>query len=201
MVRFLRSPSLLKPSRCRAISHDGSTLLLSRLANLGMFGTAVVRCGLAWWTAHSRARHCCAKRGRRETDESRKKLVIDRELLSALQAWKRTTQFSKSSDWVFASPVQLWRLPWSYHYVRRIYRQAAKDAGIGEIGTHSMRHTYRSWLDSQGTPLGVQQKPMRHVNIATTVSYGDAFSADMAEAHSKIVGLALNGLPTDRIAS
>jgi integrase len=104
-----------------------------------------------------------------KTDESRKKLVIDRELLSALQAWKRITQFGKSSDWVFASPVQLGRLPWSYHYVRRVYRQAAKDAGIGEIGTHSMRHTYRSWLDSQGTPLGVQQNLMRHVNIATTI--------------------------------
>ena len=64
---------------------------------------------------------------------------------------------------------------------------------MGEIGNHSMRHNYRSWLDSQGTPVGVQQKLMRQVNIATTMSYGDAFSADMAEAHSKIVGLALNG--------
>jgi len=132
-----------------------------------------------------------------KTDASRKKLVVDRDLLSALQVWKRATQFGKVSDWIFASPVQIGRLPWSYHHIRHIYRRAAKDAGIAGITTHSMRHTYRSWLDSQGTPLGVQQKLMRHVNIATTMSYGDSFTADMAEAHSKIVGLALNGLQTD----
>src|SRR5207237_8880623 len=54
-----------------------------------------------------------------KTAESRKKLVIDRELLTALQTWKQTTQFSGLDDWMFASPVQLGRLPWSYDQVWR----------------------------------------------------------------------------------
>jgi integrase len=64
--------------------------------------------------------------------------------------------------------------------------------------SHTFRHTYRTWLDSVGTPVGVQQKLMRHSEIRTTMNvYGDAVTPDMAEAHGKIVGLALNGLQTD----
>ena len=48
-----------------------------------------------------------------------------------------------------------------------------------------------------GTPIGVQQRMMRHADIRTTMNFY-AVSADMAEAHSKIVGLAVNGTETAR---
>jgi integrase len=59
------------------------------------------------------------------------------------------------------------------------------------LGTHSFRHSYRSWLDSVGTPIGVQQKLMRHTDIRMTMAYGEAFTEDMSQAHSKIVKLAI----------
>lgn len=134
-----------------------------------------------------------------KTTESRKKLVIDCDLLSALQTWKQTTQFSESEDWMFASPVQQGLLPSSYDQVWRMYQKAAKAAGLGSLGTHSLRHTYRTWLDSVGTPVGVQQKLMRHADIRTTMNiYGDAATPEMLQAQRKIVNLALNGLQTDR---
>jgi integrase len=127
-----------------------------------------------------------------KTSESRKKLAISSELLDAVKIWKQATQFSTAEDWMFASPVQLGRLPWSYDQVWRMYQKAAGKAEIGGLGTHSLRHTYRSWLDSVGTPVGVQQKLMRHSDIRTTMNvYGDAATAEMAEAHSKVVRLAL----------
>ena len=127
-----------------------------------------------------------------KTAESRKKLSINRELLDALGTCKQATQFSATEDWMFASPVQFGRLPWSYDQVWRTYQMAAGKAGIGGVGTHSLRHTYRSWLDSVGTPVGVQQKLMRHSDIRTTMNvYGDAATAEMAEAHGKVVRLAL----------
>jgi integrase len=47
-------------------------------------------------------------------------------------------------------------------------------------------------LDSVGTPVGVQQKLMRHSDIRTTMNiYGDAVTSDMREAHQKVVNLAL----------
>jgi len=136
-----------------------------------------------------------------KTSESRKQMVIAGEIIVALQSWKQTTQFSESDDWMFASPVQLGRLPWSYDQVWRVYQKAAKAAGIGGLGTHSLRHTYRSWLDSVGTPVGVQQKLMRHADVRTTMQYGEAFTDDMAEAQSKVVHLALNGAQAERKAS
>ena len=58
-----------------------------------------------------------------------------------------------------------------------------------------MRHTYRNWLDAVGTPIAVQQKLMRHADIRTTMNfYGDVVTDEMQRAHSKVVGLALNGL-------
>ena len=134
-----------------------------------------------------------------KTSESRKQMVIAGELLNALKTWKQTAQFSAPEDWMFASPYKLGVLPWSYDQVWRVYQKAAKAAGIGGLGTHSLRHTFRTWLDSVGTPVGVQQQLMRHADIRTTMNtYGTVFTADMAEAHGKIVGLALNGTGTAR---
>ena len=43
-----------------------------------------------------------------------------------------------------------------------------------------------------GTPVGVQQKLMRHSDLRPTMNiYGNAAKADMREAHSKIVQMAL----------
>lgn len=137
-----------------------------------------------------------------KTAESRKLLVVAEELLTALQTWKQRAEFSTLEDWVFASPFRIGRLPWSYDQVWRAYQKAAKAAGLGGFGTHTLRHTFRSWLDSVGTPVGVQQRLMRHSDIRTTMNiYGDAVSADMAEAHGKIVGLALNGTELARNAT
>ena len=129
-----------------------------------------------------------------KTSESRKEMVIAGELLTALGTWRQAAEFSAPDDWVFASPFKLGRLPWSYDQVWRVYQKAGKAAGIGGLGTHSLRHTFRTWLGSVGTPVGVQQRLMRHADIRTTMNtYGTVFTPDMAEAQSKIVGLALSG--------
>jgi integrase len=137
-----------------------------------------------------------------KTPESRRDLHMDGEMLDVLKLWKQSSLFFDSEDWVFASPVQLGRLPWSYDQVWRMYQKAADKAGIERIGTHSLRHTYRSWLDAVGTPLAVQQKLMRHSDIRTTMNiYGDVVTNEMAEASGKVTRLALNGLQADRKAS
>jgi len=128
-----------------------------------------------------------------KTDSSRKSLAIDQELLEGLRVWKQTTQFSAEGDWIFASPLKLGRLPYSYTGFWRELARAAKEAGIGHLGTHAFRHTYRSWLDAVGTPIAVQQKLMRHSDIRTTMNiYGDVVTDEMGQAQSKVVGLALS---------
>jgi integrase len=129
-----------------------------------------------------------------KTDESRKTLTVSTDLLHVLKAWKQTTQFSAPGDWIFASPFQLGRLPWSYTGVKENLQRGADAAALGHLRSHAFRHTCRTWLDSVGTTMGVQKKLMRHSDIRTTMNlYGDAVTTDMREASGKVAALALNG--------
>jgi integrase len=99
---------------------------------------------------------------------------------------------------VFASPAQVGRMPWSADSLNDAYAKAGKACGVINVSTHTMRHTYRSWLDSVGTTIAVQQKLMRHADIRTTMNvYGDVVTNEMAVASGKVTRLALNGLQTD----
>ena len=87
--------------------------------------------------------------------------------------------------------TELGRDPLSYSYVWKILSAAAQKSGIGHVASHTFRHTCRTWLDSVGTPVGVQQKLMRHADIRTTMNiYGDAMTADMREAQQKVARIA-----------
>jgi len=128
-----------------------------------------------------------------KTEYSHRPMAIDPAMLEVLKAWRQTTQFPEAEDWIFASPVQLGRLPWSYPMVLRVFTKAGKDAAIGGLSPHALRHTYRSWLDAAGTPIAVQQKLMRHASITTTMNvYGDVVTDEMTRAQSKVAQLALN---------
>jgi integrase len=107
--------------------------------------------------------------------------------MEVLKLWKQTTQFSGDGDWMFASPVKIGRQPWSYDQVWRSFIRAGEASGIGKLGTHTMRHSYRSsWLDAVGTPIAVQQKLMRHGDIRTTMNvYGDVITDEMSVAREK----------------
>ncbi|HEX4154039.1 MAG TPA: tyrosine-type recombinase/integrase [Acidobacteriaceae bacterium] len=104
-----------------------------------------------------------------------------------------STAFGEPEDWVFASPIRAGRLPYSYTGVCVELQRAATAAKIGRIGTHTFRHTYRSWLDAVGTSVAVQQKLMRHSDIRTTMNiYGDVVTDEMTTAGIRVAQLAFN---------
>jgi integrase len=166
----------------------------------GCLGLRISEClGLKWRDVNCRERTLSIERGivrQRvddvKTDHSGGKVPIAPPIAQVFQVWKQMTQFSGPEDWVFASPVQLGRLPWSYPWVWRTFQTAATQAGIATFGTHTLRHSYRSWLDAVGTSIAVQQKLMRHSDIRTTMNvYGDVVTNEMAEAHAKVVQMAI----------
>jgi integrase len=121
-----------------------------------------------------------------KTEGSQGALTLAPEILAVLSAWKMSTQFGASCDWIFASPTQLGRLPWSYPWTWRMFQDAAVAAGLETFGTHTLRHSYRSWLDAVGTKIAVQQKLMRHANIRTTMNvYGSVVTDEMSTASGK----------------
>ncbi len=136
-----------------------------------------------------------------KTESSAKTFILAGDLLARLKTWKQLAQFSEADDWIFASPVKIGRLPYSYTGVWRELERAAKVAGVGHLGTHSFRHSYRSWLDAVGTSIAVQQKMMRHTDVRTTMNiYGDVVTDEMTTASSKVARIAFrsNGAQTER---
>ena len=113
------------------------------------------------------------------------------ELLGILKAWKQTTEFADAEDWIFASTVKLGRMPLGYTSVWNVLTQTCTRLGIAHVSSHCFRHTYRSWLDALGSPIGLQQRMMRHSSITTTANYGDTVPADLRQAHEKVVQRAL----------
>jgi integrase len=108
-------------------------------------------------------------------------MSIDSGMLELLKSWRQTTQFSGDNDWAFASPVKLGRLPVYCPWVWKVFQRAGTQAGIGKLGTHSLLHSYRSWLDAVGTATAVQQKLMRHSDIRITLNvYSDVVTDEIA---------------------
>ena len=88
-----------------------------------------------------------------EAEESASRLVpgsgeppLDPGLWRLRAFFAHTTCLCADEDWIFSSPAQLGALPWSYPWLWRIFQKAAAAAQIGKLSTHTMRHTYRSWL-------------------------------------------------------
>jgi integrase len=139
-----------------------------------------------------------------KTEGSARTFNLTSELLERLKSCKQRSDFTGAEDWIFASPIKLGRLPYSYTGVWRELVRAAEAAKIGHLGTHSFRHTHRSWLDAVGTSIAVQQKMMRHADIRTTMNiYGDVVTDEMTTAGIKVAQLAFqrNGAQAERNGS
>lgn len=128
-----------------------------------------------------------------KTEYSRDIVPLDPALADAL-ALHRSRAASNPEGWLFANPET--GRPWHQEQIQKKHiRNAGFAAGLGGgIGWHTFRHSYRSWLDDTGAPLGVQKELMRHASIQTTMNiYGKAMTDTKRQAHSKVVEMLLNG--------
>jgi integrase len=122
-----------------------------------------------------------------KTEASNDYIPLDPGFAQILLEWKG----EKSNGLVFPSHVT-----GGCYYAGMIQQQILKPVGekIGllGIGWHVFRHTYRSFLDETGAPIGVQQKLMRHSNVATTMNvYGNASLRAKQKANSKVVQMVM----------
>ena len=107
--------------------------------------------------------------------------------------WRKLSDFKAESDWVWASPWVAGEMPYYTNAIQRDYSsRPEKRAGLGKIGWHTLRHTYRTWLDQTKAPMTVQKDLMRHADIKTTMNvYGSAMAEPMREANSEVVRLVI----------
>ena len=122
-----------------------------------------------------------------KTEASNDYIPLDSAFAQILLAWKG----NRSTGLVFPSYIT----GRCYHasvIQRQILKPAGEKVGHSGIGWDSFRHTYRSFLDETGAPIGVQQKLMRHSNVATTMNvYGSASLRAKQQANSKVVQMVI----------
>lgn len=134
-----------------------------------------------------------------KTEYSEDDLPLDATFAIVMQQWQREC-FPTAEGWCFANPISgkvFHASPIQQDYIRA----AGRSAGLpSEIGWHTFRHTYRSLLDDAGAPVGVQQKLMRHAQVATTMNvYGDAQMRSKREANSNVVRMVLPNTNNERM--
>src|SRR6202790_3507251 len=77
-----------------------------------------------------------------------------------LWLWKEASTYSKSDDWIFASPHTKGKYPfWPDVLLLKIIQPAARRAGIKKrVGWHTFRHSYSSLLVANGENVKVVQE-------------------------------------------
>ena len=81
-------------------------------------------------------------------------------------------------------------------------KPAAIRAGIGNIGWHTLRHTYSSLLHALGTRPAVQKELLRHANIQTTLNiYTRAISEEKRKAASEVAHKLYKFVPARKLKS
>jgi integrase len=131
-----------------------------------------------------------------KTEYSDETLPIDPDLAAVLLRHKATCP-ATLEGWVFANR-ETGKPYWQESACADHIKPAAAKAGVeGTIGWHTFRHTYRSWLDAEGTPITMQRELMRHASIQTTLNvYGrPTMSEAKRKANSNVVKMALKSEP------
>ena len=125
--------------------------------------------------------------GKVKTEASCDEVPLDPAFADVLLIWKG----DRSEGLVFPSHVT----GGCYHagmIQRQVLKPKGVTIGVSDLGWHTFRHTYRTLLDETGAPIGVQQKLMRHSNVATTMNiYGSATLRAKQAANSKVVQIVM----------
>jgi len=78
---------------------------------------------------------------------------------------------SHGTQYVFASPVQLGRLPWSYDQIWRVYQKAAKAGLPKNLVLYCGRHDFGTRVLKKTGNLKLVMQSMGHVGVKTAMKY------------------------------
>jgi integrase len=108
------------------------------------------------------------------------------QLAELLQQWRATAPYPAEDNWLFANQAK--GKPYHQDQIQKKHlKTVAVKARLGSnIGWHTFRHTYRSWLGETGAPMTVQEELMRTMNV-----YGKAMTATERQANRKVVEIDL----------
>ncbi|HWX55521.1 MAG TPA: site-specific integrase [Verrucomicrobiae bacterium] len=125
-----------------------------------------------------------------KSDESADDIPLDHSFIGELRHWKSQC-LQVPEGWLFANIDT--KRPFHASPLQQDHiRPAGRKVGIMGLGWHTFRHSYRTMIDDLGTPVGVQQRLMRHADIRTTMNvYGSAFEETKRRVNARIAEMVL----------
>lgn len=136
--------------------------------------------------------------GEPKTEASKRPIPLEPTLARAFRTWRERTCFAKPSDWVFASPYDVGKMPYCPGTVlQKVIRPAAVSVGIvgpdgapKKIGWQTFRRTTATWLLANGETVKTSQELMRHATATMTLgTYAQAITEDKRAAQSRIAAM------------
>jgi integrase len=117
-----------------------------------------------------------------KTPDSEDEIALDADVLALLLRWSPDSP----EQWLFPN-VDTGR-PFHADSLRADHlHPVGQTIGIPNLGWYAFRHTYRTVLDDEKTPIGVQQKLMRHSDVRTTMNhYGTAYEETKRRANTLV---------------
>jgi integrase len=92
-----------------------------------------------------------------KTENSEDMLPLDSAFAEVMQEWQEKCP-SSEGNWVFPKP-NIGNPYYASRFGQDYIRAAGRKTKLGkDIGWHTFRHAYRSFLDDAGAPVRVQQK-------------------------------------------
>jgi integrase len=128
-----------------------------------------------------------------KTAESEQKVSADPEMLRVMNSWRHATTFASESDWIFASPAQIGRLPISYPWVWRSFQLSSCEGRYPEV-RNAFAAPQLSFLAGR---CGNSDCRATEAHAAFGHSHDaqhlrDVVTDEMAQANSKVARMALS---------
>jgi len=176
-------------------------VMIQVVATIGLRLSEVL--GLKWgdidWKAKTILIQRSAYRGsidETKTAASCATLPLAQGLMSSLQDWR--SEADEEFPWVFANPAT--GKPYLGPSIQqRWIRPAGEKIGLMGVGFHTFRHSYKSWLDRVGAPMGAMKDLMRHSAISVTMNvYGDTLTPEKRLNNDKVAKLLYSSKKTPK---
>jgi integrase len=144
---------------------------------------------------HVRRTWTCGQVGMPKSTASHAPVPLHPLLAEFIQAWKNTTPYSQSGDWVFPSLKCKGKQPRVANMlVESHLRPAAVKAGVlgkdakVRFGFHNLRHSLASFLVRIKTDLKTVQALLRHSDVKTTLQlYAHSVTEDRMTAQGQVL--------------
>lgn len=186
---------VLTPQQCQEIVKSlprPFDVMVQVVATLGLRLSEML--GLQWadinWTAQTITIRRSVYRGsvdETKTVASHAVLPLAKGLTRVLKDWR--LKADEDFPWIFPNPAT--GKPYLGPSIQqRWIRPAGEKIGVKGVGFHTFRHSYKSWLDSVGAPMGAMKDLMRHSAISVTMNvYGDTLTPEKRLHNDRVARL------------